>query len=108
MRYLIERRSLRVRTVLISRGAPNVPYSNVRPPFYLVQGVWGPASFESQIGGGYERVAAEYELRLVVRMNELAAAHPRYGSRRNRASPSSGHQRCITTVILRCWHSEWA
>jgi hypothetical protein len=32
MRYHIERRSLRVRTVLISRGAPNVPYSKVRPP----------------------------------------------------------------------------
>jgi transposase InsO family protein len=30
----------------------------------------------------YERVPAEYELRLVARMNELAAAHPRYGYRR--------------------------
>jgi putative transposase len=30
----------------------------------------------------YERVAPEYELRLVKRMNELAAAHPRYGYRR--------------------------
>ena len=27
----------------------------------------------------YERVALEYELRLVTRMNELAARHPRYG-----------------------------
>jgi hypothetical protein len=27
----------------------------------------------------YERVALEYELRLVRRMNELAARHPRYG-----------------------------
>ena len=27
----------------------------------------------------YERVAREYELRLVRRMNELAARHPRYG-----------------------------
>ncbi len=30
----------------------------------------------------YERVAPEYVLRLVERMNELAAAHPRFGSRR--------------------------
>ncbi len=30
----------------------------------------------------YERVPAEYELRLVARMNELAAAHPRWGYRR--------------------------
>jgi HTH-like domain len=30
----------------------------------------------------YERLAPEYELRLVGRMNELAAAHPRYGYRR--------------------------
>ena len=29
----------------------------------------------------YERVPAEYELRLVGRMNELAAAHPRWGYR---------------------------
>jgi transposase InsO family protein len=30
----------------------------------------------------YERLAPEYELRLVKRMKELAAAHPRYGYRR--------------------------
>ena len=30
----------------------------------------------------YERVAPEYELRLVARTNKLAAAHPRYGYRR--------------------------
>lgn len=30
----------------------------------------------------YERVAPEYELQLVPRMNELAAAHLRYESRR--------------------------
>lgn len=30
----------------------------------------------------YERLPAEYELRLVARMNELAAAHPRWGYRR--------------------------
>jgi transposase InsO family protein len=30
----------------------------------------------------YQRVPAEYELRLVARMNELAAAHPRWGYRR--------------------------
>ena len=29
----------------------------------------------------YERLPAEYELRLVARMNELAAAHPRWGYR---------------------------
>jgi len=30
----------------------------------------------------YERVAPEYEIKLVDRMNVLAAAHPRYGYRR--------------------------
>jgi transposase InsO family protein len=30
----------------------------------------------------YERLAPEYELKLVARMNELAAVHPRYGYRR--------------------------
>ncbi len=30
----------------------------------------------------YERVAPAYELKLVARMNELAAEHPRYGYRR--------------------------
>jgi putative transposase len=30
----------------------------------------------------YQRLPAEYELRLVARMNELAAAHPRWGYRR--------------------------
>jgi hypothetical protein len=30
----------------------------------------------------HAKVAPEYELRLVARMNELAAAHPRYGYRR--------------------------
>ena len=30
----------------------------------------------------YQRLAPEYELRLVARMNELAAAHPRWGYRR--------------------------
>jgi putative transposase len=30
----------------------------------------------------YQKVPAEYELRLVARMNELAAAHPRWGYRR--------------------------
>ena len=29
----------------------------------------------------YQRLPAEYELRLVARMNELAAAHPRWGYR---------------------------
>jgi hypothetical protein len=29
-----------------------------------------------------QRLPAEYELRLVARMNQLAAAHPRYGHRR--------------------------
>jgi transposase InsO family protein len=54
----------------------------------------------------YERVAADYELRLVVRMNELAAAHPRYGSRRIWALLRSEGWRVNRKRIERLWRLE--
>lgn len=54
----------------------------------------------------YERVAPEYELRLVARMNELAAAHPRYGSRRIWALLRSEGWRVNRKRIERLWRLE--
>jgi putative transposase len=54
----------------------------------------------------YERVPAEYELRLVARMNELAAAHPRYGSRRVWALLRSEGWRVNRKRIERLWRLE--
>ena len=54
----------------------------------------------------YERVAADYELRLLVRMNELAAAHPRYGSRRIWALLRSEGWRVNRKRIERLWRLE--
>lgn len=54
----------------------------------------------------YERVAAEYELRLVERMNELAARHPRYGYRRIWALLRSEGWRVNRKRIERLWRLE--
>ncbi len=54
----------------------------------------------------YERLPAEYELRLVARMNELAAAHPRYGYRRIWALLRSEGWRVNRKRIERLWRLE--
>jgi putative transposase len=54
----------------------------------------------------YERVAPEYELRLVKRMNELAAAHPRYGYRRIWALLRTEGWRVNRKRIERLWRAE--
>jgi putative transposase len=50
----------------------------------------------------YERLAPEYELRLVKRMNELAARHPRYGYRRVCAQVRI---RAVREGHMYCWHA---
>lgn len=54
----------------------------------------------------YERVPAEYELRLVERMNELAAAHPRWGYRRVWALLREEGWRVNRKRIERLWRLE--
>ncbi len=54
----------------------------------------------------YERVPAEYELRLVARMNELAALHPRYGYRRIWALLRDEGWRVNRKRIERLWRLE--
>jgi transposase InsO family protein len=54
----------------------------------------------------YERVAPEYELRLVARMNELAAKHPRYGYRRVWALLRSEGWRVNRKRVERLWRLE--
>lgn len=54
----------------------------------------------------YERVAPEYELRLVGRMDELAAAHPRYGYRRIWALLRSEGWRVNRKRVERLWRLE--
>ncbi len=54
----------------------------------------------------YERVAAEYELRLVAAMNELAAAHPRWGYRRVWSLLRSEGWRVNRKRIERLWRLE--
>jgi putative transposase len=54
----------------------------------------------------YSKVAPEYELRLVARMNELAAAHPRYGYRRVWALLRSEGWRVNRKRVERLWRLE--
>jgi putative transposase len=54
----------------------------------------------------YERLAPEYELQLVARMNELAAAHPRYGYRRIWALLRGEGWRVNRKRIERLWRLE--
>ena len=54
----------------------------------------------------YERVPAEYELRLVERMNELAATHPRYGYRRVWALLRAEGWQVNRKRIVRLWRLE--
>jgi transposase InsO family protein len=54
----------------------------------------------------YRRLPAEYELRLVARMNELAAAHPRYGYRRVWALLRGEGWRVNRKRIERLWRLE--
>jgi transposase InsO family protein len=54
----------------------------------------------------YERLPAEYELRLVARMNELAAQHPRYGYRRIWALLREEGWRVNRKRIERLWRLE--
>ena len=54
----------------------------------------------------YERVAPEYELRLVARMNELASVHPRYGYRRVWALLRSEGWRVNRKRVERLWRLE--
>jgi transposase InsO family protein len=54
----------------------------------------------------YERVPAEYELRLVARMNELAAEHPRWGYRRVWALLREEGWRVNRKRIERLWRLE--
>jgi putative transposase len=54
----------------------------------------------------YERLRPAYELRLVVRMNELAAAHPRYGYRRVWALLRAEGWRVNRKRIERLWRLE--
>lgn len=54
----------------------------------------------------YERVPAEYELRLVARMNEIAAAHPRWGYRRVWSLLRSEGWRVNRKRIERLWRLE--
>jgi putative transposase len=54
----------------------------------------------------YAKVPPEYELRLVARMNELAAAHPRYGYRRVWSLLRSEGWRVNRKRIERLWRLE--
>src|SRR5438309_4091349 len=54
----------------------------------------------------YERVAPEYELKLVGRMNALASAHPRYGYRRVCALLRTEGWRVNRKRIERLWRAE--
>ena len=54
----------------------------------------------------YQRVPAEYELRLVARMNELAAEHPRWGYRRVWALLREEGWRINRKRIERLWRLE--
>jgi transposase InsO family protein len=54
----------------------------------------------------YERLPAEYELRLVARMNELAAVHPRWGYRRVWSLLRSEGWRVNRKRIERLWRLE--
>jgi putative transposase len=54
----------------------------------------------------YERIAPEYELKLVRRMEELAAAHPRYGYRRIWALLRSEGWRVNRKRVERLWRLE--
>jgi putative transposase len=54
----------------------------------------------------YQRLAPEYQLRLVKRMNELAAQHPRYGYRRIWALLRSEGWRVNRKRIERLWRLE--
>lgn len=54
----------------------------------------------------YQRLPAEYELRLVAKMNELAAAHPRYGYRRVWALLKAEGWRVNRKRIERLWRLE--
>jgi transposase InsO family protein len=54
----------------------------------------------------YRRLEPEHELKLVVRMNELAAAHPRYGYRRIWALLRSEGWRVNRKRIERLWRLE--
>jgi transposase InsO family protein len=54
----------------------------------------------------YERVAPAYELKLVARMNELAALHPRYGYRRIWALLRAEGWRVNRKRIERLWRLE--
>jgi transposase InsO family protein len=54
----------------------------------------------------YERVAPAYELKLVARMNELAAAHPRWGYRRVWSVLRSEGWRVNRKRIERLWRLE--
>jgi putative transposase len=54
----------------------------------------------------YERVAADFELRLVARMNELAARHPRYGYRRVWALLRSEGFEVNHKRVERLWRAE--
>jgi hypothetical protein len=54
----------------------------------------------------YQRLKPEYELRLVARMNELAAAHPRWGYRRVWALLRSEGWRVNRKRIERLWRLE--
>jgi putative transposase len=54
----------------------------------------------------YERLAPAYELRLVKRMNELAAQHPRYGYRRVWALLRAEGWRVNRKRIERLWRLE--
>jgi putative transposase len=54
----------------------------------------------------YERCEPEYELRLVARMNELAALHPRYGYRRIWALLRTEGWRVNRKRIERLWRLE--
>jgi hypothetical protein len=54
----------------------------------------------------YRPLPADYELRLVARMNELAAAHPRYGYRRVWALLRSEGFRVSRKRIERLWRLE--
>jgi putative transposase len=54
----------------------------------------------------YERLAPEYELRLVKRMNDLAAQHPRYGYRRIWALLRAEGWRVNRKRIERLWRLE--
>lgn len=54
----------------------------------------------------YEKVVPDYELKLVARMNELAAAHPRYGYRRIHALLVTEGWRINRKRVERLWRLE--